>query len=236
MPGTFRSTDAATFVIAYPRRTSTTGGSAALAYASSFGTASSGFTCVISRPTGADLSFTLNSLPTGITWAYVGQNPVAAFRLNMAASVYTTAGIYHASIIVTADLSYLGEADNLQWGGWVDTLNTGATNAATAATQATTAATQATTAATQATTAATQATTAATQSTAAASSAATAATQATLARKYSGNRYAANSSSVPTILTVYDDDSTTPLGTRTIANADGTAVNPKQVLSLGKVT
>jgi hypothetical protein len=230
MPGTFRSTDAATFVIPYPLRTSTTGSSAALAYASSFGTASSGFTCVISRPTGADLTFTLNSLPAGITWAYVGQNPVAGIRLNMASSLYTTAGIYHCSIIVTADLSYLGQTDNVQWGGWVDTAAsaTTAADAATAATQSTLAASRSLTASTQATTAATQSTTAATQAT-------TAATQATLARKYAGNRYAANSNTSPNSLTIYEDDGVTPLGTRTIANANGSPINPAQILELGAV-
>lgn len=203
MPGTFRSTDAATFVVPYPLRTSTTGAAAALAYASSFGTSNSGFTCVISRPTGADLTFNLGSLPAGITWNYVGQNPVAGIRLNMAASLFTTAGIYHCSIIVTADLSYLGQTDNLQWGGWVDSAgsSTLAADAATAAAQST-----------------------------------IAAAQATLARKYGGNRVAPNSTTAPTSLTLYDDDSTTPLVTRTIANADTTTPAAKQVLTLGKFT
>lgn len=209
MPGTFRSTDAATFVIPYPLRTSTTGGSSALAYASSFGTANSGFNCVISRPTGADLTFNLGSLPAGITWNYVGQNPVAGIRLNMASSLYTTAGIYHCSVIVTADLSYLGQSDNLQWGGWVDSAgsSTLAADAATAAAQSTIAATQST----------------------------TAATQSTLARKYASNRYAANSNTSPNSLTIYEDDGVTPLGTRTIANANGSSINPAQILELGAV-
>jgi len=105
-------------------------------------------------------------------------------------------------------------------------VGTGATDSATAAAQATTAATQATTAATQATTAASQ-------STAAAASAATAATEAELARKLLSNRIEVNSSTNPTALTVYDDDGTTPLYTRTIGNGDGSAVSPAQVLRLG---
>lgn len=223
MSGTFRSTDAATFMVPYPKRTSTTGAAAALAYASSFGTASSGFTCVISRPTGADLNFTLNSLPAGITWDFVGQNPVASIRLNMAASLFTTAGVYHCSIIVTADASYRGEADNVQWGGWADTVAQASvvTDAATAAAQATIAATQSTaaaasaaTAAAQSTTAATQSTTAATQSTTAATQATTAATQATQANTWAQAVFGLLTKDMEIAndeLILYDTDGTTPL-------------------------
>ena len=226
MSGIFPSTGAATFLIKYPLRTATTGASANLAYTSSYGLANSAFTCVISRPTGADLTFTLDSLPAGITWDFVGTSPAASFRLNMASSLFTTAGMYHCALKVTADASYLGEVAGVQWGGWVDTVNAGATDSATAAAQATIAATQATTAATQATTAASQ-------STAAAASAATAATEAELARKLLSNRIEVNSATNPTALTVYDDDGTTPLYTRTIGNGDGSAVSPAQVLRLG---
>lgn len=240
MSGIFPSTGAATFLIRYPIRTATTGSSANLAYTSSYGLANSAFTCVISRPTGADLSFTMDSPPAGITWDFVGTSPAASFRINMAASLFTTAGMYHCALKVTADASYLGEVAGVQWGGWVDTASTGAADSATAAaqatiaaTQSTTAATQSTTAATQATTAATQATTAASQSTAAASSAATAATEAETARKLLSNRVEVNSATNPTALTIYDDDGTTPLFTRTIGNGDGSAVSPVQVLRLG---
>lgn len=226
MSGIFPSTGAATFLIRYPIRTATTGAAANLAYTSSYGSANSAFTCVISRPTGADLTFTMDSLPAGITWDFVGTSPAASFRINMAASLFTTAGMYHCALKVTADASYLGEVAGVQWGGWVDTVSTGATDSATAAAQATTAATQATTAATQATTAASQ-------STAAAASAATAATEAELARKLLSNRIEVNSATNPTALTVYDDDGTTPLYTRTIGNGDGSAVSPAQVLRLG---
>ena len=200
MSGIFPSTGTATFLIRYPLRTATTGASANLAYTSSYGLANSAFTCVISRPTGADLTFTLDSLPAGITWDFVGTSPAASFRLNMAASLFTTAGMYHCAIKVTADASYLGEVAGLQWGGWVDTVSTGAANSATAAAQATIAATQATT-----------------------------------ARKMLTNKIAPNSASAPTSVTVYDDDDTTPLGTRTIANADSSAVPPGQILHLGPV-
>ena len=62
------------------------------------------------------------------------------------------------------------------------------------------------------------------------------AADATISRKVATNKYAPNSSTVPTELTLYDDDNTTPLAARTIANADGSAVSPAQVLSLGKLT
>lgn len=50
------------------------------------------------------------------------------------------------------------------------------------------------------------------------------------------NRYDVNDPAAPTELTLYDDDGVTPLATRTIANADGSAVNPAQVLVLGALT
>ena len=63
----------------------------------------------------------------------------------------------------------------------------------------------------------------------------TAAAQATLARKVLANKTTPNSSVTPTSLTVYDDDGVTTLGTRTIANADASAVSPTQVLDLGPI-
>lgn len=53
-------------------------------------------------------------------------------------------------------------------------------------------------------------------------------------RKVLTNRTLANSTTAPTALTLYDDDSITPLATRTIANADGLPVSPAQVTNLGK--
>ena len=63
----------------------------------------------------------------------------------------------------------------------------------------------------------------------------TAAAQATLARKVLANKTTPNSSVTPTSLTLYEDDGVTPLGTRTIANADASAVSPTQVLDLGPI-
>jgi hypothetical protein len=56
-----------------------------------------------------------------------------------------------------------------------------------------------------------------------------------LTRKYVGNKWEANSSTVPTYLILYDDDGTTAMAARNIANADGTAVSPAQVLNLGEI-
>ena len=56
-----------------------------------------------------------------------------------------------------------------------------------------------------------------------------------LTRKYVGNKWEANSSTVPTYLILYDDDGTTAMASRNIANADGTAVSPAQVLNLGEI-
>lgn len=50
------------------------------------------------------------------------------------------------------------------------------------------------------------------------------------------NRYDIDNPSAPTELTLYADDGVTPLATRTIANADGSPVNPAQVLVLGALT
>ena len=47
------------------------------------------------------------------------------------------------------------------------------------------------------------------------------------------NRVDVDDVAAPTELILYDSDGTTPLATRTIANADGSAVNPAQVLRLG---
>lgn len=200
MSGIFPSTGIATFMVRYPIKTSTTGGSAPLSYASSYGIANSGFTCVISRPTGADIIFTMNSPPSGITWDFVGSAPGASFRINVSSAHFTSAGMYHCCLKVTADAAYLAEIGTLQWGGWVDGVSTGAADAATAAAQATLAAGDAAT-----------------------------------ARKMLTNRIAANSATAPTSVTVYDDDDTTPLGTRTIANADASSIPPGQILNLGKV-
>jgi hypothetical protein len=55
-------------------------------------------------------------------------------------------------------------------------------------------------------------------------------------RKTVMNRVEVDDPAAPTELVIYDDDGTTPLATRTIANADGSAVNPAQILRLGAVT
>jgi len=50
------------------------------------------------------------------------------------------------------------------------------------------------------------------------------------------NKIEPNSATVPTLITLFADDGVTAIATRTIANADGTPVSPKQVLSLGPWT
>lgn len=50
------------------------------------------------------------------------------------------------------------------------------------------------------------------------------------------NRVDVDDVAAPTELILYDSDGTTPLATRSIANADGSAVNPAQVLILGALT
>jgi hypothetical protein len=50
------------------------------------------------------------------------------------------------------------------------------------------------------------------------------------------NRVDVDDTSAPTLLTLFDTDGTTPLATRTIANADGSPVDPRQVLILGALT
>lgn len=57
-----------------------------------------------------------------------------------------------------------------------------------------------------------------------------------ITRKWLTNKIVPNSSTNPTSITLYDDNGTTPLATRTIANADGSDVSPAQVLSLGALT
>lgn len=211
------------------------------------GTASD-FTLYLFGPTGTLLrSFTLNSVYSGWTVTDIGSSPFSVWFVTVPVAEYTAAGQYSVTIIYGSGAEYQSDTVVFAWGGWIDTLYanaataaSGASSASTAATQATIAATQSTTAATQATTAATQSTTAATQATTAATQATTAATQSTAAaadaeaaRKMLTNRIAPNDATAPTQLTVYDDDGTTPLGTRTIGNADGTAVSPAQILSLG---
>lgn len=172
-------------------------------------------------------SFTLDTMPG--TWKRrdVGAAPYSVWTFAIPASVYAGAGggagIYTVTVVTGSGAEYQSPTVAFQWGGWVDTLMT---NASTAATQATNAATAATTAASQATAAATAAGDAETAAVAAAA-------DAELARKMMTNRVAPNDTTAPTGLVVYDDDGTTPLGTRTIANADGTAVSPAQILSLG---
>jgi hypothetical protein len=63
-----------------------------------------------------------------------------------------------------------------------------------------------------------------------------AAGESTAARRLVGNRVDVDSVTAPTVLTYYADDSTTPLSTRTIANADGSPVSPAQVLVLGRAS
>ena len=63
-----------------------------------------------------------------------------------------------------------------------------------------------------------------------------AATQATLARKYLGNKIEPNSTTSPTQLTYYDDNNTTPIGTRSISNGNNSVPTATQVLRMGKIT
>jgi len=116
------------------------------------------------------------------------------------AAVDAASGVWVAFVVEDSSASVLAVSASAQWGGWIDTLLTGATNAGTAATQAT-----------------------------------TAATQSTLTRKFVGNKWEPNSASVPTSLILYDDDGVTQIASRAIANADGSAVNPAQVLDLGEI-
>ena len=186
-------------------------------------------------------NFTLDATPG--TWSRKdgGASPYSTWTIGIPTTVYAGAGggagVYTVTIVYGSGAEYQSQTVAFQWGGWVDTLLTAASTASTqstaAASSASTAATQATAAASSAATAATQATTAATQSTTAATQATTAATQSTRARKLLQNRVAPNDTTAPTALTVYDDDGTTPLGTRTIGNADGSAVSPSQILALG---
>lgn len=172
-------------------------------------------------------NFTLNSLPVGWVLRDGGASPFSTWTVQIPTSVYAGAGggsgVYTVTIVYSSGTEYQSNTTAFLWGGWVDTL---LTNVSTAATQATTAATAAGNAETAADGAETQAT-------AAAASAATAATEAELARKLLSNRIEVNSATNPTALTVYDDDGTTPLYTRTIGNGDGSAVSPAQVLRLG---
>lgn len=48
------------------------------------------------------------------------------------------------------------------------------------------------------------------------------------------NRIDVDDPNAPTTITVYQSDDVTPLRTRTIANADGSPVNPAQILRLGR--
>ena len=62
------------------------------------------------------------------------------------------------------------------------------------------------------------------------------AADASMAKSALINRYDVDSATEPTELTLYATDGVTPLATRTIANADGSPVNPAQVLVLGALT
>ena len=188
----------------------------------------SSFSLALYGPAGTLITnFTLDATPG--TWSRKdgGASPYSTWTIGVPTTVYAGAGggagVYTVTIVYGSGDAYQSQTVAFQWGGWVDTLMT---NASTAATQATTAATQANTAATQATAAATAAGDAETAAVAAAA-------DAELARKMLTNRVAPNDTTVPTGLVVYDDDGTTPLGTRTIGNADSTAVSPSQILSLG---
>ena len=172
-------------------------------------------------------NFTLNSLPVGWVLRDGGASPFSTWTVQIPTTVYAGAGggagVYTVTIVYASGAEYQSNTVAFLWGGWVDTMMT---NISTAATQATTAATAAGNAETAADGAETQAT-------AAAASAATAATEAETARKLLTNRIEVNSATNPTALTIYDDDGTTPLFTRTIGNGDGSAVSPVQVLRLG---
>ena len=172
-------------------------------------------------------NFTLNSLPVGWVLQDGGASPFSTWTVQIPTTVYAGAGggagVYTVTIVYSSGAEYQSNTVAFLWGGWVDTMMT---NISTAATQATTAATAAGNAETAADGAETQAT-------AAAASAATAATEAETARKLLSNRVEVNSATNPTALTIYDDDGTTPLFTRTIGNGDGSAVSPVQVLRLG---
>lgn len=51
-----------------------------------------------------------------------------------------------------------------------------------------------------------------------------------------GNKVTTNTGVTPPVMTVYADDGVTPLYTRTLANGDGSAVNPAQILELSQYT
>jgi hypothetical protein len=53
-----------------------------------------------------------------------------------------------------------------------------------------------------------------------------------IVKKYLTNRIEPNSDVTPTGMILYDDDTLTPVATRTIANSSG-SVNPEQILKLG---
>jgi hypothetical protein len=62
------------------------------------------------------------------------------------------------------------------------------------------------------------------------------AADASMAKSVLINRCDIDDPAAPTELTLYATDGVTPLATRTIANADGSPVNPAQILVLGALT
>ena len=170
--------------------------------------------CIVYGPTGTLLAnFTLNSFPSGWSKVDGGASPFSVFTILVPASVYAGAGggagVYTLAIVTGSGAEYQSDTVAWQWGGWIDTLMADAADAKTAAEAAETAAGLAQ------------------------SAAEAAAADAEIARKCLTNRIEPDSSSAPTSLTLYDDDGTTPLLTRTIATASATAVSPDQILSLG---
>lgn len=184
MTALYPSTSAAQVFLPTLVRLSTTGAAAPITPDYSPTGTAADFAVVVKRPSGAALSFTLATLPAGVTGG-IGD------YLNFATSIYTTAGLYVVQCAYTADPDYQPSLTSFQWGGWVDTLMTLATETA---------------------------------------------NDASMSKSALINRYDVNDPAAPTELTLYDDDGVTPLATRTIANADGSAVNPAQVLVLGALT
>lgn len=133
------------------------------------------------RPSGADVVFALDALPSGVTGT-VNSN------LTFATSIYTTSGIY--TVIVEYNAANVTKyIASFQWGGWVDTVLASTANAEGAA---------------------------------------------EICQSVLTGSYDVDDPAAPTVQTL--SVSGTPYATRTIANADGSAVNPAQVLILGELT
>lgn len=167
----------------------------------------SSISCIVYGPTGTLLAnFTLNSFPSGWSKVDGGASPFSVFTILVPTSVYSGVGGgagVYTLTIVTGSGAEY-QSDTVAW-QWGGWIDTLMTNAADAKTAAE----------------------------AAETAAEAAAADAEIARKCLTNRIEPDSSSTPTSLTLYDDDGTTALKTRSIANASAAAVSANQILSLG---